>query len=460
MADWVVEEFGAVDLGDRRLAARLLTLAEALGAQPGASLPEACGDASATAAAYRFFNNAAVTPEAIVAGHVRATWRRAQAVPLVLAVQDTTLLDWSHHPATTGLGSLARSSQRGLLAHTTLAFTPEGVPLGLLAQEVWARDDGSYGQLADHRDRPVTDKESQKWLTSLGAVVAAQRQCPGVRFVSVGDREADVYDLFLAPRPPEVGLLVRATQDRATQEGAGRVWAAAAAAPATATATAQVPARGEQPARTAVLAVRWCPVTLRPPRRRAKERLPAAAVWVVLAREETPPAGAPAIEWLLLTTVPVTGATDALERLAWYACRWGIEVWHKVLKSGCRIEAKQLQDAARLQRCLALYSVIAWRILWATTLARTTPDQPCTILLSPTEWQALYCRIHQTTILPPRLPTLGQVVRWLAELGGYLARTSDGPPGATVLWRGFRHLTDLTAMYALFRPPDRRCVQR
>lgn len=460
MADWVMEEFGTVELGDRRLAARLVTLAGALGAQPGASLPEACGDASATTAAYRFFNNPAVTPEALVAGHVRATWRRVQAVPLVLAVQDTTLLDWSHHPATTGLGRLARARQRGLLAHTTLAFTPEGVPLGLLAQAVWARDDASYGQLADHHDRPVAEKESQKWLTSLGAVITARQQCPDARFVSVGDREADVYDLFLAPRPPAVDLLVRATQDRATPDGPGRLWATVAAVPTTATATARVPARGEQPARTAVLTVRWCPVTLCPPSRRAKERLPTVTVWVVLAREEHPPSDAPAVEWLLLTTVPVTSATDALERLAWYACRWGIEVWHKVLKSGCRIEAKQLQDAARLQRCLALYSVIAWRILWATTLARTTPDLPCTVLLRPDEWQALYCRIHQTTVLPVRPPTVGQAVRWLAELGGYLARAGDGPPGATVLWRGFRHLTDLTAMYTLFRPPAQLCVQR
>lgn len=189
MPEWVTEEFGTVDFGDRRLTTRLQTLAAALGAQPGASLPEACGDASASAAAYRFFKNTAVTPEAIVAGHVQATWQRVRVVPLVLAVQDTTLLDWSHHPATTGLGSLARAPQRGLLAHTTLAFTPEGVPRGLLAQEVWARTTATYGQLPDQHDRPLAEQESQQWLTSLAAVIAAQQQCPGTRFVRVGDRE-------------------------------------------------------------------------------------------------------------------------------------------------------------------------------------------------------------------------------------------------------------------------------
>ena len=182
-------------------------------------------------------------------------------------------------------------------------------------------------------------------------------------------------------------------------------------------------------------------------------------VWAVLAREATPPAGAAGVEWLLLTSVPVTTAAAALARLAWYACRWGIEVWHKVRKSGCRSEAKQLQDAARLHRCLALSSVVAWRILWATLLGRTAPDLPCTVLLTTVEWQARSCRIQQTTLLPSRLPTVGQVVRWLAELGGYLARASDGPPGPTVLWRGFRHLADLTTRYTLFRPPAQKCVQ-
>ncbi len=464
IAAWVEEEFGGVALGDTRLTARLLAVASALGRRPSAALPEACGDATATAGAYRCFAHHAVDPAAILASHVRTTQRRLAAVPLVLAVQDTTLLDWTAHPATTGLGPLAGAAQQGLLAHSTLACTPEGLPLGLLAQDVWARDRLTFGALPDQHRRPVAAKESQKWLTSLAAVGAVRQQCPTTHFVSVGDREADVYDLFLAPRPAGVDLLVRAPQDRATAAPGGRLQAVVAAAPVTATATVAVPARGDQPARTATLRVRWSPVTLRPPRHRAAEHLAPVAVWAVLAREATPPPGAAAVAWLLLTTVPVTNAADALERLAWYACRWGSAVWQKILKSGCRIEARQLQSAARLQRCLTVYSVIAWRILWTTLLARVEPELPGTVLLDAPEWQARYCHIQQTTVLPRRPPALRQAVRWLASLGGFLGRPGDGQPGPTVLWRGFQHLADLTAMYRLFRParpspPEHMCVK-
>jgi len=157
----------------------------------------------------------------------------------------------------------------------------------------------------------------------------------------------------------------------------------------------------------------------------------------------------------LLTTVPLHTAADALQCLRWYACRWGIEVYHKILKSGCAIERRQLQDVAHLQRCLALFSVVAWRVLYATMLARVLPDAPCTALLEEGEWQALYCHIHQTTQLPPTPPALAQAVRWIAQLGGFLGRTRDGDPGVTVLWRGFQRLIDLTAMYHVFRPPPR-----
>jgi hypothetical protein len=170
--------------------------------------------------------------------------------------------------------------------------------------------------------------------------------------------------------------------------------------------------------------------------------------------EPAPPADVPAVEWLLLTTVPVASVADALDRLAWYACRWGIEVWHKVLKSGCQIEARQLETADRLKRCLALYAVIAWRILYATMLARAVPDLPATVLLEDTEWQALACVSQHTPQPPPAPPSLAQAVHWLAQLGGFQNRKHDGWPGVTVLWKGFQHLADLTRMYRVLRPDE------
>ena len=450
-ATWAEAEFGDADLGDVRRNARLVQLATMLGAQPTASLPAASDDPAALKAAYRFFANKYVRADAVLASHIQSTTRRMQTVPVVLAVQDTTYLDWTDHPATKDLGPLAAPSHQGLLAHTTLALTPEHVPLGLLQQQVWARDP-EVRRNQDHKQRPIAEKESQKWLTSLEAVIAARAACPTTQFVSVGDREADVYDLFLVPRPVGVELLIRAAQNRKVDHRENYLWAAMATAAVAATVTVHMGARAGQAARTATVQVRWQQLTLRPPKDRAKEHLPNITVWAVWALETDPPAGVEAVEWLLLTTLPIRSTDDALERLAWYAARWGIEVWHKVLKSGCRIEDRQLERADRLMRCLALYSVIAWRILYATMLARAVPDVPCTIVLDAAEWQALYCRIHRVAIPPATPPTLRQAVRWIGQLGGFQGRKHDGEPGVTVMWKGFQHLVDIAAMYQIMRP--------
>jgi hypothetical protein len=452
LAEWAITEFEAAELGDARRTRRLIQLATALSDQPGASLPDACADPASLKAAYRFFDNDAVGPEPILASHVRATGRRLAAVPLVLAVNDTTLLDWTQHPATAGLGPLATKRHQGLLAHSTLAFTPDRVPLGLLGQAVWARDPATYGRAPDRPDRPIEAKESVKWLHSLAAVNAAAAACPGTRFVQVGDAEADVYDLFLAERAATVDLLVRAGQDRRVAAAERYLWTALRQAPVASRVEVALPRQGERPARRVTLAVRWRAVTLRPPRKRAGEQLPPVPLWAVLATELAPPAGEQPIAWLLLTTAPVATAAEAEERLGWYACRWGIEVWHKILKSGCRIEARQLATADRLERCLTVYSVIAWRVLWAVVLARAAPDLPCTALLEADEWQALWCAIHRDPQPPRQPPPLREAVRWIGRLGGHPGRTRDGEPGVTVLWKGLQHLADLATMYRIMKP--------
>jgi hypothetical protein len=449
-ATWAEEEFGDAALGDARRTARLVPLASVLGAQPHASLPQASDAPATLKAAYRFFDNDDIRAEAMLDRHVAAPQRRMQAVPVVLAVQDTSVLDWTTHPATTGLGpvSTAASRHQGLLRHTTLAISPDRVPLGLLQQQVWARDSAVAHQ-QDHKTRPVAEKESQKGLTSLEAVITARTACPDTHFIRVGDREADGYDLFLVERPVGVDLLVRAAQDRNADDPEGYRWAAMTTAPVAATVTIQRKTRGAQPAREADLTVRWREVTLRPPTSRAKEHLPNVTIWAVWAIERTPPPGAEPVEWLLLTTVPITTTKDALERLGWYALRWGIEVWHNVLKSGGQIEKVQLETAERLIRCLTRYSVIAWRIFYATMLTRAVPDAPCTVLLDDAEWQGRYCRIHRVAIAPTKPPTLHQVVRWIAKLGGFQGRKGDGHPGVTVMWNGFQRLVEIAEMYRI-----------
>jgi hypothetical protein len=440
-----------LDLGDPRRTARAIDLAETLGQRPTAALADACRDAAQLEAAYRFFDNACVTPDALLAAHRDATYTRLRAEPVVLALNDTTVLDYTSHPATIGLGPLRSRRQQGELVHGTLVVTPGGVALGLLRLEVWVRDADTYARLRDRHQRSLTEKESVVWVHSLEAAGAARQQCPGTQVISVGDREADIYDLFCAPRPDGVEVLVRARHDRAVAEG-GRLRAAVAQQPLLTTTALALRARPGVAARTAQLEVRVAALTLQPPARRKQEALPPVPVWVVWVQEVDVPLGVTPLCWLLLTTVPTTTAAEALERVQWYRCRWEIELWHKILTTGCALEERQLQTQERLHRLLALYAIIAWRLLYATFLARVAPELPCTVLLSPAEWEALWCLHTQQPAPPATPPSLHTAVRWLAQLGGFRGRRGDGEPGMVVLWRGWQHLADATALYLVFRP--------
>jgi hypothetical protein len=446
---WAEEEFGNANLGDVRRTERLIEMATTLGENPQASLPEACCDAAELKATYRFFDNDKISPGEILKSHTLSSINRLAQYPIILAVQDTTYLDWTAHPETEGLGPLASVFQQGLLLHSTLGITPGKVPLALLQQQVWARDAETYGN--QDPNRPIEEKESFKWIESLEAVNEIAKEVLETNLISVGDREADVYDLFIRPRQENVDLLVRASWNRCVEHSERYLWNVANSAPVVAKSFVQVTKSKTQEARMACLTLRTTTVKLRPPKKRKSEKLPKVTVSLVYALEENPPAGSEKLEWLLMTTVAIENPTQALECLNWYTVRWGIEIWHRVLKSGCKIEKLQLQTAKRLKRALSVYSVIAWRVLYATMLSRQCPDLPCTVLLEDDEWQALYCTIFEIKVLPARVPTLREAVWWLASLGGFLGRKSDGEPGPTVLWRGFRRLADLTFMYVLFK---------
>lgn len=448
-SNWAVNEFADAELGELRRTKRLVELAHVLAQHPTAALPEACGEGAMLKAAYRFFSHDDIEPPDFLSSHIESTYSRLAKGPLVLAVQDTTEVDWTGHPATTGLGPLGHPACQGLHVHSTLAFTPERLPLGLLAQHVWARDPDDMGKRTRRQQVPLSQKERQKWLTSLDAVRRAHDWCPQTRCVSLGDREADVYALLAAERPAGVDRLVRASWDRCVEAPERYVWGTVEAQPIVEHLVLHVPRRGLQPAREATLALRFCPLTLCPPQHRTSEGLPTVTLWAVQVREVEPPPDVTPIAWLLLSTLEVHTTEDAIERVAWYACRWGIDVWHRILKSGCRIEARQLGTGERLPRCLTLSSVIAWRVLYATMLARAVPEMPCSVLLEIEEWQALSWAIHHCPTPPDSPPSLGEAVRWLAQLGGFVGRRHRDQPGTETVWRGFQHLRDLTRMYRI-----------
>lgn len=471
MTTWAEEIVGTIELGDKRLNKRLVALVETFAKRPAASLPEASVAWSATEAAYRFFDNEAVQPAQIIAAMAAATARRCQGLPLVLAVQDTTSLDYTTHTDTTGLGPLEHPAHRGIFVHSALVVDPQGgVPLGLISQHTWARDPEAIGKSKKRKELPVEAKESARWLRSLKETEA--RLSPGVRVLTVADREADVYELFALAATLHGDWLIRARHDRQLADDERRLLDVVEHAPVCAHTTVTLPRTDQREARQATLAVRRAQVVLVPPKRPgqtiarwwadhpdaerlAPDTLRPVRVGVVLVEEVDAPEGVKPVRWLLLTSRAVETAEQALACVGDYRLRWLVERFHYVLKSGCQVEKLQLETADRLRRALAVYSGVAWRLLWLTHEARAHPEAPCTVVFDTPTWQVLCVASSPTTPVPVTPPTLHMAVRKIALLGGFLGRKGDGEPGVKTLWRGLRRLNDMVAAYDLLQEhPD------
>ena len=320
--------------------------------------------------------------------------------------------------------------------------------------QCWARH--TIGSRHTRHTTPIEAKESWKWVESYHAVSQVQTRCRHkALLVVVADREADIHEVFAAQHqtPDGAQLLIRAERSRNRkvideEHSCECLWTMVAQQPVIGTRDILIPPSETRPARQATLMVRTRPILLRPPTR--KQDLPAVRVWAVLAQEVNPPPGSEGLEWMLLTTVEVTHDHEAYERLEWYARRWGIECYHRILKSGCRVEARQLENASRLRNVLAIDMIVAWRIHHLTTLGQETPDVPCTVYFTESEWKALTTFTSHTTVPPDVPPSLNEAVRLLGKLGGHLGRNGDGHPGSEVLWRGMARLADIEVAYALY----------
>jgi hypothetical protein len=454
--DWADEEFGGAQIFEGRLRARLACLARDFFKQPGKSIPAACGGSEAkTKAAYRFFANKRLDMQTLLKGHIETTVARAQTHQIVLAVQDTTTVNYTAHPSTEGLGPIntKKDNGTGLILHSTIGFTVEGTPLGLLDAQCWARDFEEAGKKETRHQRPIEKKESMKWLHSFRAVAEAQRLCPNTMFVSTGDREADIHELFLEAQQTKDGpkLLVRANKacQRKVKDDQREeyeyLWGKLAQEPLSGVLKIRIPRQGSRPARDATLEVRFAKVSLRPPTR--NPHLDHAEVFAVYAREVgCSPSVREPVDWMLVTTVEVRSFESAVERIRWYSQRWGIEVFHRVLKSGTRVEDRQLDHADSIKNCLAVDMVVAWRIHWLTKQGRETPDMPCDVILSEAEWRVLHAVVHNEPP-PEKPPSLRTATRMIARLGGFLGRKCDGEPGTITIWRGLDRLTAMVAGY-------------
>lgn len=437
---WAEEEFGQAQLKDRRRTRRLVAIAASRAGQPTASLPKSCGRWASAKAAYRFFAHAGLKPSAVLAPHQQQTRQRCLKQPVVLVVQDTTGLNYGHR-AGLGLVGTGRDAARGLWLHSSVAFTPQEQALGLVQVECWQRDVAGFGKAAQRHRRAQRDKESQRWLNSFAQTVQWAQNSGATRWINVADREADFYGLFAsAAAHPEVGVLVRARHNRRTSEGVD-LEKTLRACPAAGVAELSVPRRPGVAAHWVGLEVKFCPVQIQAPQRRGG---PDLKLWVIQARQIVS-AGQP-IEWRLLTNLPVEDLATAVQMIEWYRLRWQIEEYHRVLKSGCHVEDRQLETAQRLMNSLMVDLVVAWRVL---ALSRASRSDEAKLQEYLTEEELTVLQMYRKQNKKSGPLTLREAVRTIAGLGGFLGRKSDGEPGAMTLWRGLEMLHQLVLGWRL-----------
>ncbi len=492
MSEWIGEEFGALRLGDERLNERARRLLARKWDQPQRSFSAACRGRAEIEAASRFFDNPKAAPDKILAPHRAATLERIRqgGHRRVLLVQDTTECDYTTHQKLQGSGPLSSPNRRGFFAHNLLVVTPERVPLGLWYTFIFARDDAEHGKSAECKQRPIEQKESFRWLEGYREACALAGLVPECEVLCVADRESDIYELFveyeqrLARGLPVAHLLIRSKVDRclAPFESLGEATATTgepaagqpdkilsrlAAAPVLGTVKFHVPEAvqrnkkvkgSRQPpvqrsARTVEQEVKALRIRLKPPYRSAAAggALPAVELWVVEARELNPPAGEEALVWVLLTTLPVATFEQAAELLELYLCRWEIELLHRVLKSGCKVEQIQQRFDFRIEPVIVLYLIVAWRLLYVMRLGRDCPELPCDVVFDESEWKSVVVVLKGREALGAK-PTLGEMVLMVGELGGHVRRKNDPQPGMKSMWIGMMCVANFARCWEAFGP--------
>lgn len=470
---WAEEEMASADFGDQRLNGRAVKLLSAMGDHPNLSIPAACGGHTEVQAAYRFFDNDKVTLQGMLAPHMERTRQRMAQQKIVLLVQDTTELELTRpQQQVVGIGELD-GSRRGILAHLMHAFSSGGTPLGTVFAEVLNRVEGvSHAPVAQkqrqRKHTPIEQKESMRWLTGLRRARELAREMPQVQCLCIADSEADIYEWFAEPRgdsPGAVDWLVRACQDRALQgeEDGGHRHLREQVLATPLRYEAQLLIRGRRAkieteknkrnqsrdSRQAKVEVRAATLTLRPPWREDR-KLPPVRVNVVLVHEPRPPSGEPAVEWILVRTLPIGTPEQVRQVVEYYCVRWCIEIFFRTLKSGCRIEQRRFEHADRLLACLGLCLIVAWRTLFLCRMGRECPELDCEAVFEPSEWKALWVAVHHKE--PPRKrPRLRTMVHLLARLGGYIERTGS-EPGPQTIWIGQQRMNDLAWAWESFGP--------
>lgn len=503
--DKIANELDLIDLGDQRVNKRAKQILEKLYEGAGAGLCASFSGGDEIKAAYRWFDNDLVAPENILRSHVEKTLERIKMHKVVGFVQDTTDIDMKHMEHVENLGVVNDTARPGCSLHPLIAFTPEKLCLGVLDAKFIIRPPEELGKKGPNNSRDIEDKESYRWIQGYQIACEIAENCPETLCICIGDRESDIYELYL--NKGKADFLVRAWHDRGTETsiseenwklieennklkeenkglsevneklrkrrnsknipeivearkknsekieanrelikenqntiknkelGESKFKHQLYQAPIIGNLQFTLPNRAGKKSRIVSQTIRAKNVTFLPSKH--KNNLPMVTVNAVLLQEENPPEGEEPVVWMFLTSLPINAFEDIQLIIDLYLSRWGIELFFKVLKSGCKIEELRFQEASRLLACIAVYMVVAWRILYSTYIGRTCPQLPCTVLFDIDEWRSVYATVEKTN--PPEAPpNLDEFMKMIATLGGYRGRKSDGPPGIKVIWIGMQ----------------------
>ena len=354
-----------------------------------------------------------------------------------MAIQDTTYLNYKNHHSCKGLGYI-QENLKGIIVHNTLLVTPQGLPLGLLGQNKSTRETSKKPE--HYTNRSLEERESYRWIKALRETVKLTKKVQKV--VTVCDREADIYDFLQAAHDLDTYYLVRANHKRAVVGLGGKsIFETLKEAREMGHVEIHIPSRAGQRARKVDASIRFKKLTIKPPTRAKEEALVPLELFAIMVSEVARNSEVPALQWILLTNDTVTSLESAVEKIQWYKARWQIEIYHKVLKSGCKVEECRLETIERLYRYLTLFGIIAWRIYWLTHINRTNPDASVRIVLSEIELNTLAALANRKSKKRVQIKTVRDAVIEIAKLGGFLARRNDGSPGPTVIWRGWQRLS-------------------
>jgi hypothetical protein len=460
MDAWIDREVSGCPFSDLRLVKRLHKVLDNLSKRMGNSLPLACQDWASTKAAYRFLDNPRVDESTILAGHFQATRARfAASGGYTLVLHDTTEFSYQRaDPRAIGKTCKTFAGREkdgrprirtvcGLLMHSSLVVTTDGVPLGIAAIKFWTRKKFKGTKALKRRVNPtrvpIEKKESVRWVENVKQ--STQLLGDPSRCVHIGDRESDIFELFCMAVEEDTFFLIRTCVDRLAEEGTATISEEMNERSVQGVHCVEVRDREGQPSQ-AKLQIKFGRLKILPPIGKQK-RYPALSLTVIHAQEAKSPKGRERIDWKLLTNLPIKNLRDAVEKLDWYAMRWKIEIFHKILKSGCRAEESKLRAAERLTNLLAIYCILAWRVFWLCMMNRAAPDAPASLVLTTTERRLLdhLCQAPRVSMAK----TISHYLQSVAKLGGCLARAHDPPPGNMVLWRGFARLTDIHLGFTL-----------